>query len=211
MHHVITCHLHPPLSCPIPLLSLRQFVYSAPTPRSGDSRSILISGDAAVPLSFDHKPTNDEEKQRILDAGGSVAMGRVNGDLAVSRAFGDFSYKTAQTLGPRQQMVTVLPEILHRKRDVSRDQFVVLACDGIWDVMSNEDVAAYVLDKIVKGTAEVGEDGKEKEGKVRDGPVDLGRICEQLIDTCLGLGSRDNMSVIIVELTEGKAVGKAGG
>lgn len=157
-----------------------------------------------MPLSFDHKPTNESEKSRILDAGGSVAMGRVNGDLAVSRAFGDFSYKTAQTLGPRQQMVTVLPEILHRKRDASRDQFVVLACDGIWDVMSNEDVAAFVMDKVVQGT------GGGEGGKKEDDPVDLGSICEQLIDTCLGLGSRDNMSVIIVELKEGKEVSRIG-
>eukprot|EP00658_Telonema_sp_P-2_P016450 TRINITY_DN16388_c0_g1_i5.p1 TRINITY_DN16388_c0_g1~~TRINITY_DN16388_c0_g1_i5.p1 ORF type:complete len:100 (-),score=31.69 TRINITY_DN16388_c0_g1_i5:104-403(-) len=56
----------------------------------GDSRSVLATGGKTVPMSFDHKPTNAGEQKRIEDAGGSVTLGRVNGDLAVSRALGDF-------------------------------------------------------------------------------------------------------------------------
>lgn len=61
---------------------------------AGDSRSILVTEDRVVELSKDHKPSNDTELQRIRLAGGSVALGRVDGDLAVSRALGDFQYKT---------------------------------------------------------------------------------------------------------------------
>jgi protein phosphatase 2C family protein 2/3 len=57
----------------------------------------VASGGEAVALSDDHKPDNAEEKERVLAAGGEVKFGRVNGDLAVSRAVGDFVYKRCGT------------------------------------------------------------------------------------------------------------------
>ena len=65
---------------------------------SGDSRTVMSKEGVAVPLSFDHKPANEAESARIFGAGGSVMMNRVNGDLAVSRALGDFPYKLNNTL-----------------------------------------------------------------------------------------------------------------
>jgi protein phosphatase PTC2/3 len=62
-------------------------------PNVGDSRSVLCNMGKTDPLSYDHKPTNELEKKRILSSGGFVEFGRVNGTLAVSRAFGDISYK----------------------------------------------------------------------------------------------------------------------
>ena len=59
----------------------------------GDSRAVLCRGSRAVALSRDHKPHEAGERTRILQAGGFVADGRVNGDLALSRALGDFRYK----------------------------------------------------------------------------------------------------------------------
>jgi serine/threonine protein phosphatase PrpC len=70
---------------------------------TGDSRAVLCRGGEAVALSDDHKPDNAEEKERILAAGGEVIEGlgsnvpRVNGQLAVSRAVGDFVYKRCET------------------------------------------------------------------------------------------------------------------
>jgi serine/threonine protein phosphatase PrpC len=61
---------------------------------SGDSRSVLYSNNTTYPLSFDHKPQNTEEKNRILEAGGFVEDNRVDGALALSRAMGDFNYKS---------------------------------------------------------------------------------------------------------------------
>jgi len=63
---------------------------------SGDSRAILYHDGQITPLSYDQKPSNDEEKKRILESGNIVLLGRVNGSLAVSRAFGDFRYKKNQ-------------------------------------------------------------------------------------------------------------------
>ena len=67
---------------------------------AGDSRGVLKSGDKAVPLSLDHKPELPGERRRIQEAGHSVGMARVDGNLALSRAFGDFQYKDKPSLPP---------------------------------------------------------------------------------------------------------------
>ncbi len=82
-------------------------------------------------MSKDHKPELKEEKDRIEKARGFVEYGRVNGSLALSRAIGDLEYKKTAYMGPTEQMVTALPEIQTRKLDEG-DEFVILACDGIW-------------------------------------------------------------------------------
>lgn len=60
---------------------------------AGDSRSVLGRGGKAVPLSFDHKPENDEERKRIEKAGSVITEGRVDGNLNLSRSLGDLRYK----------------------------------------------------------------------------------------------------------------------
>jgi len=77
---------------------------------TGDSRAVLCRAGQAVPLSDDHKPYNPEEKARIEAAGGTVKFNRVNGDLAVSRALGDFVYKRCETVERKAQAVTAFPE-----------------------------------------------------------------------------------------------------
>jgi len=66
-----------------------------------------------------------------------VEYNRVNGNLALSRALGDFVFKRNAGMGPEEQMVIALPDI--ELRDISEDwEFILLACDGIWDVVTNE-------------------------------------------------------------------------
>jgi serine/threonine protein phosphatase PrpC len=89
-----------------------------------------------VPLSEDHKPDNLDEKKRILAAGGFVEDNRVNGSLNLSRSLGDFEYKSNEKKSYKEQMVTSLPEVTKVER-TDKDQFLVLACDGIWDCLSN--------------------------------------------------------------------------
>ena len=102
----------------------------------GDSRCVLIDKKGlALPLSTDHKPQNELERHRIEAAGASVSEDRVNGNLAVSRALGDCEYKD-RSLQPEEQAVTALPEVTEYARDGQED-FLVLACDGIWDCMTN--------------------------------------------------------------------------
>ena len=70
------------------------------------------------------------EKARICAAGGFVDFGRVNGNLALSRAIGDFEFKKSAELSPEQQIVTAYPDVIaHNITD--DDEFLVIACDGM--------------------------------------------------------------------------------
>lgn len=146
----------------------------------GDSRGVL-SGDGAKPVlaTQDHKPSNPPERERIQNAGGSVMIQRVNGSLAVSRALGDFEYKNVDGKGPTEQLVSPEPEFYYKIREADKDEFLVLACDGVWDVMTNEDICNFISARM----------------RVTD---DLEQIANEVIDTCLHKGSRDNMSIIII-------------
>ena len=132
----------------------------------GDSRSIFVSDNKVKLYTIDHKPINPIERERIQNAGGSVMIQRVNGSLAVSRALGDYEYKQVENRGPCEQLVSPEPEIYVCEREVDKDEFVVLACDGIWDVMSNEELKDYIHDRL----------------KVTN---DLVRISNEVLDTCL--------------------------
>lgn len=150
---------------------------------AGDSRAILVGGPntSVVFSTKDHKPDNPEELDRIRKAGSTVIEKRVNGDLAVSRALGDFFYKRVINKERHEQPVTAKPDVTLVPRTMETDQFLVLACDGVWDVVSNEACCEFLLDKMKTGYG-------------------IGRCCELLLDHCLELGSHDNMTVIIVTL-----------
>ncbi|KAM3171855.1 hypothetical protein ACTXT7_015765, partial [Hymenolepis weldensis] len=94
-------------------------------------------------------------------------------------SLGDYSYKTVRNLGPTEQLVSPEPEITVIDRDLEKDQMVVLACDGVWDVMSNEHLCCVVSERMT----------------CMD---DLSRICNEVIDYCLYSGSSDNMSMVLV-------------
>jgi len=145
----------------------------------GDSRGVFcVSGRPAL-ATQDHKPSNEYERERIQNAGGTVMIQRVNGSLAVSRALGDFEYKNVEGKGPTEQLVSPEPEFFIKERQPDKDEFLVLACDGVWDVMTNEDICDFISARM----------------KISD---NLETICNEVIDTCLYKGSRDNMSIIII-------------
>jgi serine/threonine protein phosphatase PrpC len=89
-------------------------------------------------MSTDHKPENSEESERIAKAGGSISYGRVNGNLNLSRSLADFEYKRNTELKPEEQMITANPEI-KSVPITEEDEFLVLACDGIWDMLSSQE------------------------------------------------------------------------
>ncbi|KAL8439152.1 hypothetical protein Efla_000667 [Eimeria flavescens] len=103
----------------------------------GDSRATLFHAEGGFTImSRDHKPTNPEEQRRIEAAGGFVShspasVPRVDGILALSRAFGDALFKDNKNLGPREQRVVAVPEV-HTFYAVPGD-VLMLACDGVYE------------------------------------------------------------------------------
>jgi len=105
----------------------------------GDSRAVLCRNKTAQPLSHDHKPTDEGERLRITRAGAQVIDARVNGDLALSRALGDFRHKAVPNLAPSHQPVSSVADVCTTRRIINSDGFLLIACDGVWDVLSSED------------------------------------------------------------------------
>lgn len=145
---------------------------------AGDSRSVLGTGGNTIPMSEDHKPTLKEEQARIVNAGGFVQMDRVDGDLAVSRAFGDFQYKQNADMGPKLQKVSACPDIKIVNRS-PEDEVLVLACDGLWDVFTSEEAIDEIRELFLAGER------------------DIGLIAEEMLDLSLIKGSRDNISAVV--------------
>ena len=113
----------------------------------GDSRAIASVRGRVQNLSYDHKPNNELESKRIVAAGGWVEFNRVNGNLALSRALGDFVFKKNETKKAEEQIVTAFPDV--EVKELTKDhEFILLACDGIWDVLSNEEVLDFVRNRI---------------------------------------------------------------
>ncbi len=158
-------------------------IYSA---NVGDSRFILSYNGKAVAVTEDNKPYNKAEKQRIREAGGYIYDGRVNGILAVSRAFGDAGLKDLKGYGPHEQPVSAVPDVRTIEIDDSID-FLVLATDGVFDVMENQDLINFIIRRMQQVEP-------------------LNKICEQVLKNChfpvdkeTGDGP-DNMTVMIVVL-----------
>ncbi|SCV04469.1 LAME_0H18690g1_1 [Lachancea meyersii CBS 8951] len=155
---------------------------------AGDSRTVLSRSAIAKALSYDHKPTLVGEKSRIVAADGFVEMDRVNGNLALSRAIGDFEFKSNPNLPPHAQIVTCVPDVVEHSIDYEQDEFVILACDGIWDCLSSQECVDLVHYGINKGD------------------MALEQISSRIVDVCCspttegtGIGC-DNMSIVIVAL-----------
>lgn len=115
----------------------------------GDSRAIASVRGTVQQLSFDHKPNNELESKRIVAAGGWVEFNRVNGNLALSRALGDFVFKKNEKKRAEEQIVTAYPDV--EVCEITDDhEFIVIACDGIWDVMNNDEVLEFVRNRIAQ-------------------------------------------------------------
>lgn len=116
---------------------------------AGDSRAVLCRDGKPLQLTQDHRPSCQEELRRVEAHGGFVCPeDRVNGHLAVTRAIGDFSsefkvFKDDVLVGP----LTAEPDVIthHLTRG---DEFLVLACDGLFDMFSSERVVELARDSL---------------------------------------------------------------
>jgi len=156
------------------------FLYVA---NAGDSRGIMCENGKLVELSKDHKPKNEAEKARIEKYGGKVSKGRINGNLAVSRGFGDLSFKNQETFS--EKFVSAEPDVSVFKI-TDQTSFFILACDGLWDTVPNEQAVQFVQQKL--------EEYKERTPDNRD----LYSICVELVTLAFQQKSRDNISCVLV-------------
>lgn len=205
------------------VLLLDDVIYSV---NVGDCRAVMCRSGDALDLTRDHKPNDPSEQSRVESLGGSVkwhgyvdAQGepiepygayRINGNLAVARAIGD------RDLRP---FVTGEPEVKAFQRDEQRDEFIVIASDGLWDVFTSEEVVTFVQDVM---SGEVGGRESWRSGGHSDTRVpifewshqyssDRGmikaarkrrkqQIANYLVQEALYRGTSDNVSVIVVWL-----------
>ncbi|KAI1272020.1 phosphatase 2C-like domain-containing protein [Xylaria sp. FL0933] len=136
------------------------------TANVGDARIILCRAGKALRLSYDHKGSDENEGKRIANAGGLILNNRVNGVLAVTRALGDTYMKDLVTGHPYTTETVIQPEV---------DEFIIIACDGLWDVCSDQEAVDLIRDK--------------------PDPVAASKI---LVDHALARFSTDNLSCMII-------------
>jgi len=138
---------------------------------AGDSRAVVCNAGKALALTEDHKPNRPDEQARIEKLGGQVIMHgvpRVNGRLAISRALGD------KALNP---YVIPTPEIRERTLTTD-DEFLIIACDGVWDVLDNQTAVNIV----------------------KQHQTDLNKAADVLKNEALRRGSTDNISAMVINL-----------
>lgn len=161
---------------------------------AGDSRAVISKKSHALDMSVDHKPSIEKERKRIELAGGFIDDGRVNGSLNLSRCLGDLEYKKNKKFKQEEQMITCFPEVRIEKLSTDID-FLVIACDGIWDCLSSQEAVDYLKEKVKN---------PEKIPKVST-------IVETMLDAILakdvessdGIGC-DNMTCIVICFKPGK-------
>lgn len=168
----------------------------------GDSRVVLCrNGGQCVELTSDHKPSRPDEAARVRAAGGFILHKRVMGELAITRAFGDKSFKMgikamleeeaddmSESNGDKDltaltaPLVTAEPEIASLVLS-HNDEFLLLACDGLFDVFRSQDAVALVRQELIARRGE---------------PAEVARI---LSDQAIHVRrSRDNVSILIIPL-----------
>lgn len=134
----------------------------------GDARAVMSRAGRPFRLTTDHRPVNTE-RRRVETSGGFVSCGRVNGILNVSRAFGDHCMKS---------LVICTPAVFEVKV-TSVDQFVVLACDGLWDFVDDDTVVQSARDGFERGLTSQ-------------------QVSQELVQLAMKSGSTDNCSVLVL-------------
>jgi serine/threonine protein phosphatase PrpC len=131
-------------------------------------------------LTYDHRAEDEGEQKRIQDAGGFIARGRVLGILAVTRSFGDHGMKEFVTAQPY-----ITTTILGSEESGSEitHPFLILACDGVWDVFTDQEAVDFVNEKLEANGGEMCTDAAE---------------C--LVQASIDRGSADNITAIVIYL-----------
>jgi serine/threonine protein phosphatase PrpC len=146
----------------------------------GDTRCTLFTPSKIERLTYDHRADDISEKERIYTNGGMVVRGRVMGRLMLSRSFGDFEL--------RKFGVVPNPYIYRKELEENEEenQFLIIACDGIWDVLNEEGIQQCIIN--------ICNDKNHLQKNVTS------TICDELIRSALAEGAWDNLSVLTIKL-----------
>ena len=157
----------------------------------GDSRGILIKNNIAKKITIDHNPSNQNENNRIINAGGKIIDNRIffdNGAISVSRSLGDLDFKRNKSLSKENQIITANPDIF--VEDFDKGDFVILCCDGVWECFDNEQMMFnFIFENL----------NKNNNG-------DLDKVIGYMFDNIIGKNSQtdfsgfDNMSCIVIQI-----------
>eukprot|EP00444_Apocalathium_aciculiferum_P001185 CAMPEP_0183404158 /NCGR_PEP_ID=MMETSP0370-20130417/15008_1 /TAXON_ID=268820 /ORGANISM="Peridinium aciculiferum, Strain PAER-2" /LENGTH=291 /DNA_ID=CAMNT_0025585983 /DNA_START=75 /DNA_END=950 /DNA_ORIENTATION=+ len=170
---------------------MSKIIYTA---HVGDARGVLCRGGVAVRLTSqsDHKATDPGEQQRVREAGGHILNERVNGMLAISRALGDHQFK-APTM--QQDIVSNVPDITSTLL-TDKDMFVIVACDGLWDVVDDQQAVNIVLEGIRELIPQLRdrEDPVSPQQRKQMGEV----LARMLVEEALARRTSDNVSCLML-------------
>lgn len=158
----------------VPTASHRRVLYTA---NVGDLRIVIYRGGTPYRLTYDHKASDASEAGRVRDLGGLVLKNRVNGVLAVTRSLGDSYLKSLVTGKPFTTSTEITPD----------DEFLILACDGLWDVVSDAAACRLVHDVFER---------QRHDRQPYDPAVAAKKLCQFAIDKA----STDNVTVMVVKL-----------
>lgn len=146
------------------------------TSNVGDLRIVICRAGKAYRLTYDHKASDPSEIDRVRDRGGLIVKNRVNGVLAITRSLGDSYIKNLVTGKPFTTSTEITPE----------DEFLILACDGVWDVISDSFACKFVAD-IFKQQ----EQNKE--------PIDPAKAAKRLCQLAIDNATTDNVTAMVVK------------
>jgi len=144
----------------------------------GDSELVISVDGVAQLRSFKHKPTVPSERQRIQSAGGVVLFDRLGASMAVSRSFGDKIHKHPFNGAPADHM-SAEPHI--DTVDIATADFMIVACDGLWDHFKYQEAVDFVIKRKKKG-------------------LNPTEVAAALVSDALERGSNDNITAIVVYL-----------
>lgn len=157
---------------------------------AGDSRAVLCRNGKAIEMSEDHKTNLEKEQKRIEKANGYIENDRVNGCINLTRCLGDLDYKLNKKLKQEEQILSAVPDIKVEKI-LSDTDFLIIACDGIWDCLTSQETVDYLKPKIRPHK----EDKSFKISGVIEAMLDT--ILAKETETSEGIGC-DNMSCLVI-------------
>jgi protein phosphatase 1G len=190
---VIRSSVHPALNSGCTAVSIHIKGELLTVANSGDSRAILCRNGLPVELTTDHKANLQSEIERITSAGGVVTNGRVYGSLNLTRAIGDLSFKSDDSRPPESQVITANPDIGSILLDPVVDDFIVIGCDGIFEVLKNSEIIDFF-------SSELSTIRQSPTATISDAIARLlDIVCSDDVGRTEGLGG-DNLTCILVDL-----------